>query len=263
LNVLLSSQYFNNGGVGVQEYGDYVIRDLVLRISELDQGIKQELSEIGTAMRKIMVCDRRMNEALSRLPRWQRFIWDLNHGLAGFFCRFCRSDKSPFYRLNLLYVEKVMVEAVVDFFVESADSLIKNMVEALNEPMLKDYLAGEYLVHVDSLSGDFNDFRLEIRRLTRYSSEVPRIVPNETDMSAFMEMRKNNPADSADFLKLSAYLKLDGRRIDQSIREDAERKRARHKEEQRAANEQFAQDINSMALSAALKGIGIDPSFSN
>lgn len=239
----------------MSEYGDWLVRDTALKLSELDQGIRSELSEIGTAMRKIIVSEKKMHDAFLRSASWQRWVYKLSPELASRLCFLCRSINSPFYQLNLNEFEKLEAETEIKFCADSVTALIQEMIEALNGPVLKAYLSDEYLRCVESLSGDFKGFRLEVAQLAK----IPWISIHEADINEFINLRKRNPANGEDFLKLAAYLKMEGRNIDKQIQDDAERQRRLHEEEQRAAAQRLAEEISSTALSAALKGAGIDP----
>jgi hypothetical protein len=226
-------------------------------VSELDNGIKEEFTGIGTAMRKIMVCARQMNDALSQANVLERFIWDLHHELAGILCRPIPVD-SVICRLYNLYRERIQAEEDIENGIERITSFIQHMIMALSEPVLKDYLPKEYFKIIESLSRELEHFRLDVTQLRQYSSRVPRITPTEADLAVFMELRKSNPTNGSDYLKLVAYLKLEGRHIDASVKENAEQKRLRFKEDQRLSNQRFNEELNPVALRSALKDAGIN-----
>ncbi|MCX6758709.1 MAG: hypothetical protein NTX14_03310 [Candidatus Nealsonbacteria bacterium] len=240
------------------EWDEIFVEEIVSRIVELDKGIKQQFTEIGTAMRQIMVSDRQMNEVLSKSNVLDRFIWDLHHELAGFWGRSVPGN-SALRRLYALHRQKIQAENDIGSGINSIGSFLRHMVEALNDPVLREYLPPEYLKQVDSLSGDFDIFRLHVAQLEQYSSRVPRIVPSEADMAVFMNVRKENPSNSPAFLDLAAYLKMEGRHIDSSVKENAEQKRRRFKEEQNSISQRFAKGVSDAALSAAFNNVGIDP----
>ncbi len=251
---------FKTGGIKLveTEWDEIFVEEIVSRIVELDKGIKQQFTEIGTAMRQIMVSDRQMNEVLSKSNVLDRFIWDLHHELAGFWGRSVPGN-SALRRLYALHRQKIQAENDIGSGINSIGSFIRHMVEALNDPVLREYLPPEYLKQVDSLSGDFDIFRLHVAQLEQYSSRVPRIVPSEADMAVFMNVRKENPSNSPAFLDLAAYLKMEGRHIDSSVRENTEQKRRRFKEEQHSVSQRFAKEVSDAALSAAFNGLGFDP----
>ena len=251
---------FKTGGIKLveTEWDEIFVEEIVSRIVELDKGIKQQFTEIGTAMRQIMVSDRRMNDALSQSNVLERFIWDLNHELAGLVGRSIPGNLA-LQRSYALYRKRIQAEKDIENGIDSIGSFIRHLIEALNDTVLREYLPPEYLHHVDSLSGDFDIFRLQVAQLEQYTSRGSKIVPSEADMAVFMNLRKENPSNSPAFLDLAAYLKMEGRHIDSSVKENAEQKRRRFKEEQNSISQRFAKGVSDAALSAAFNNVGIDP----
>lgn len=239
------------------------ISQILSKIIECDRAVKDELEKIGSAMYAVMVNDREFNKVWVQSGGLERFIWNLNHRLAWIVCRSFFRSKSALCRLCELHQRIEQSQSKIDNCIAVVHNRVAEMDAAVYSEELMRELSHENEIYISSFLRDCDLYLKQIRELDRYSSAVPRMIPDKKDMAEFMSLRRMIPSNCPAFRQFAARFAEEVKAMDAKLlkeaQEDAEHKKLRLQEDFACRKQQFENELNETALNAALNGVGIDP----